>query len=523
MHSLLARVLRTIRRHDLIPPDGRVIVAVSGGSDSVALVYLLAELAGLKTRPTTENATSQRTRPTTDSTMGLRTGPTTQAEGDAADSAGVGRVLRPAAPFAVVGLVHLNHRIRGEAADRDEQFCRRLASELSLPIEVESVDVPALARERRTSLEDAARQVRYAFFERAAARLGADRVAVGHTRDDQAETFLLRLVRGAGPRGLAGIYPRSGLVIRPLLEVTRTALRAYLAEREAVWCEDETNRDLSIPRNRVRHELVPYLEANFSPGIIDVLAREADIAREDAAWLDEVAGVVAERVVQLLTDRVEIDVAALAGEPPALARRVLHHALAAAGGRFVGFDHVDRLRAALGSEAAGAMDLPGQRAVWTEGRLTLTRRRGRRAADSTTRSPFRYELSIPGEARVPEAGLAITAQAAASSASGDRLAGRGDTAVVAARGLTAPLVVRNRRPGDAFRPLGLGGRKKLQDFFVDRKIARAERDTIPLVVDAGDRIIWVVGQALADDFRVTEPAEGVIILKARRLDKGSQG
>ena len=217
---------------------------MSGGSDSVALIRLLHELA-------TESG------------------------------------------FQLTGIAHFNHQLRGVAADEDETFCRELAATLALPIDVESADVRILARTRRTSIEDAARQARYAFLERAASRARADRVAVGHTRDDQAETFVLRLLRGAGPRGLAGIYPRMGLIIRPLLDVGRRQLRDYLGDLGVAFQEDETNRDVRIPRNRVRHELIPYLERYLAPGIIGVLTREATIARDDAEWLDRTASAAA--------------------------------------------------------------------------------------------------------------------------------------------------------------------------------------------------------------------------------------
>jgi tRNA(Ile)-lysidine synthase len=275
----------TIRRHDLVPHGGRVLVGLSGGPDSVALVHLLLEL--------------QR-----------------QDE------------------LSVVALAHFNHHLRAEAADDDERFCRSFAAGLSLPLEVGHADVRAVAAAERRSVEDAARMVRYAFLEQAATRAGADAIAVGHTRDDQAETFLLRLIRGAGPRGLAGIHPRAGRVVRPLIDITRAELRAYTAERQLAFCEDATNQDLRIPRNRVRHELLPYLEREFSPNVVDVLAREASIAREDE---DRLQGESIELVGSIVlegnaTDNglLELDAAALASLHPALASRVAREILARA-------------------------------------------------------------------------------------------------------------------------------------------------------------------------------------------------
>jgi tRNA(Ile)-lysidine synthase len=229
---LPARVLRTVRMHGLIVPGGRVLVALSGGPDSVTLLHVLREL---------------------------------EAVGE----------------FQVAGVGHYNHQLRGAAADLDEQFCRELADTLGIPFEAGRGDVRAMARAARRSVEDAARIARYQFLDEAANRLRADVIAVGHSLDDQAETFLLRLLRGAGPRGLAGIRPRAGRVVRPLLDVRRADIRAHAAEHRLAFREDATNDDCSVPRNRVRHGLMPYLEREFSPGIVEVLAREAAIARED--------------------------------------------------------------------------------------------------------------------------------------------------------------------------------------------------------------------------------------------------
>ena len=224
--TLAASVLRTIRRDALIEPGGRVVVALSGGPDSVALVHVLRE-------------------------------------------------LEDGGHVRLAGVAHFNHQLRGADADADEAFCRTVAAELSLPIECGTADVRSAAREQRRSIEDTARSLRYGFLEQAADRLAADRIAIGHSRDDQAETFLLRLLRGSGPRGLAGILPRAGRVVRPLLDIPRAELRAYVAARGLAFREDATNEDLRIPRNRVRHELLPYLEREFSPGIAGILAREA--------------------------------------------------------------------------------------------------------------------------------------------------------------------------------------------------------------------------------------------------------
>jgi tRNA(Ile)-lysidine synthase len=450
-----------------------VIVGLSGGPDSVGLLHLLGEL---------------------------------EAAGE----------------LTISGVAHFNHQLRGAEADEDESFCRAAAAALNLPIEVGRADVRQAARDQHRSVEDAARVLRYEFLVAAADRLEAADVAVAHTRDDQAETFLLRMFRGAGPRGLAGILPRARRIVRPLLDVSRGELRRYVAERQLPFREDSSNNDLTIPRNRVRHELIPYLEREFSPGVAAVFAREAAIAREDENCLNSQAiDLAASIVLTTGTDamEVEVDVAALGRVHPALARRVARLTLSRlAGERFLGYEHLERfLRFAR--EGGPAVNLPGQRAVH-RGATVVLGPQGPRERRKQSANSFRVPLSIPGEVTLDTGeGWAITAEPLeVSEWARVSWRARGQSVAVAMGLLSLPLAVRSRRAGDRFSPLGLGRRrKKLQDFLVNRRVPRAARDGLPLVVDRDDRIVWVVGESVAEDFRVTDPSQGVILLKARRL------
>lgn len=465
--NLQESVRRTLRRYGLLPRGTRVIVALSGGADSVALLLALRDLAA--------------------------------PEG-----------------FHLAGAAHLNHRLRGIDADGDEAFCRRLAADLDLQLFVERIDVVTLARAAGVSVEHAAHDARHEFFARAAASADATLVAVAHTKHDQAETFLLRLLRGAGPRGLSGMHPRSGFVVRPLIETARVEVRAFLEARQMAFCEDATNDDLAIPRNRVRHELIPFLQTRFSPGIVDVLAREASIAREDAEYLDGAARAAAERLISHTADGVEFSARALVAQPPAIARRVVLLAQQmAADGRFVGFEAAEAIRRFAVSKSIGPFDLPGHRVNRRGDRLVLSKS-GRLAQAAPV--AFAYRLGVPGSVNVPEAACAISADIGnvppgQSAAQLWKLVGRSDEAVVEGERLVGSLTVRSRRPGDRFRPLGLHGRKKLQDLFVDAKVGRAERETTPIVVDSAGQIVWVAGHALAEEFKVTGRTRAVIILK----------
>jgi tRNA(Ile)-lysidine synthase len=484
MHSVAVRALRTIRRHDLIPRGARVLGAVSGGADSVAMLLVLREL---------------------------------EAAGE----------------LVCAGLAHVNHRLRGDAAARDQAFCENLAAQLRLPIEIATVDVAALARQRRTSKENAARIGRYACLRDAMERLGAARVAVAHTRDDQAETFLLHAIRGAGTRGLRGIHPRRGVFVRPLLDVAREDLRAYLRDRGMSFCHDETNDDVTMLRNRVRRELMPLLADRFSPGIVRVLARNAEVASADEALLSGLAGDLLARASRPEAGGLSIDAVALAAAPDALAWRAAIDALRAVradapiDGPFagvgspsfprLGFQHAQAL-VELARGRFPRVDLPGVRAERIGARLVLQKRDGRRPLGAG--NSFTYALSIPGEVHLRESGCAILAWRTSLPEGGELVrmpAAPGDrnTAVVSAAALGESVTVRNRRPGDSFRPFGLGGRKKLQDFFVDRKVGRDRRDLIPLVVDHRDRIVWVAGHEISEEFRVTDMAQAVVILRLK--------
>jgi tRNA(Ile)-lysidine synthase len=469
--SLLSLVRRAIRRHALFGPDDGVAVALSGGSDSVALAWLVHEIAA-----------------------------------------------RGGCRF--VGAIHVNHGLRGDASDGDEAFCLALAERLAVPFDSMRVDVAALARARHRSLEWAARDARDACFTQAAARLGASRVATGHTLDDQAETVLLRLLRGAGVRGLAAIRPRRGLIVRPLIDCRRADLGRYLADRGETSRHDASNDDRAIARNRIRHDLLPVVE-RVAPRGVQALARFAAQSRDLEAFLSRAARDAARTVVLPPEHgRARIDAAALAELPAVLARHLLLVlAEDVRPGVALSTRHLEALLSlAAADKQSGHLDLPGL-TVERQGRvICLTP--ARPVNTSSTRgvvpegeaTRFERVLQVPGSVDVPEAGVTI------SAAAEDRIepTPAGGRAVrVQAGSVRPPFTVRNRRIGDRLRPLGAPGRRKLQDLLVDRKVPRSERDRVPIVVDASGRIVWVAGLTIAEECRVTAPEAGVVILEMK--------
>lgn len=448
-----------------------MLAAVSGGADSVALAWLLHELAA-----------------------------------------------RDALVLAAIG--HVHHQLRGAEADADEAFCGALAARMGVPFFSGRVDVLPEVDAGGGSIESVARRLRYAWLEDAASRAGAAYIATGHTLEDQAETVLLRLLRGAGGRGISGIRPVRGAVIRPLIDCRRADVRAYLASIGESFREDASNGDHAIARNRVRHELLPVIE-RIAPGGVEALARAATLAADDEKYLSLAAIDAARSVVLLNTDGVRLDAGRLSDLDPALARRVVRAAIEEAapdlGGR-IAAAHIEAVRALAAAGETGHLDLAGISVELDDGAIRFTRApdEGRRAAAGAP--VFGYALACPGRAVVPEAGFVI-------SAACDQLAARGVETkegrhafqvVVAAGAIRWPLTIRNRRPGDRIKPLGAPGRKKVQDLLVDMKMPRADRDRVAVVVDADGQLVWVVGVTPADECRARTPEAEMVVLRAER-------
>ncbi|MEW5981758.1 MAG: tRNA lysidine(34) synthetase TilS [Acidobacteriota bacterium] len=473
MPGTLDRVRRFIERGDLIPQGSKVLAAVSGGSDSVGLLVALADLAG---------------------------------------------PLR----FTLVGLAHLNHQLRGVDSEGDEAFCRRLAARLGLACEVGHADVRKLSLVQRTSIEVAARTARYRFLDEAARRLSADLVATGHTRDDQAETMLLHLFRGAGRRGLGGIPPRRGRFVRPLLEVGRQEVRALASDRGFDYREDATNADRAILRNWIRHGLLPLLNERLGGELAATLARQSRLLREEDEYLDSLARQSMPAVVRSLDPgrgRSRLDAAGLRELPRALARRVLRLAADDLGVR--PSPGAPQIEAALDLAAvqatAGAADLPGLR-VERNGE-TVVLLSGGLPRDRETRS-FRYDMQVPGRLEAATEGFVLEARLEPYHAQvfdKNDLATGPDRAMIDAACAAGGLRVRSRKPGDALVPLGMTGRRKLQDVLVDRKVPREARDRVPVIVDGDDAIVWVAGIVQSEHSRVTDRTQSVVTLTLSRL------
>ncbi len=457
-------VLDYIHRQDLLHAGDRVGVAVSGGADSVALLRVMLEL-----RPE----------------LGV-----------------------------VLSVVHFNHKLRGVEAEADEQFVAQLAHRHQLELHVSGGDVAAHGRKQRLSIEASARQLRYRYFRQLFEEQKLNRIATGHTLDDQAETVLLRIVRGAGTRGLAGIYPQLQVkgsqfsVVRPLLQTRRRLLEGYLEEIGQDWREDSSNRDLRHARNRVRHGIVPRLERTLNPSVRETLAETADIARsEEEYWQKEVDRVLPE--VWQAESRT-LEPAALATLPLALRRRVVRAAAESLGLRLE-FRHVEEILD-LGRRGARSSMLPEGWAVSiAAGGLQFDSPKPAAAGNSD----YEYSLSVPGAVEVPEAGTRFEAALVSGSAS----SGYNPDHMLDPALLQKELTVRNWRAGDRYWPAHSKAPKKIKELLQERKLTGPERKLWPVGV-SGQEIVWVRGFPTPARFRPPNGTQRALVIRELASRRG---
>lgn len=445
---LLNQFHKFLMQSGCIPEGSRVLVAVSGGADSVALLSLLHQLAD---------------------SMDLH--------------------LRAA---------HLDHALR-DTSCADAQFVERLCADLGVPLVVERRDVAGIAKQRKGNLEEVARDIRRDFLESVAQSRNCQLIALGHHADDQAETFLLRLLRGSGPAGLAGMRLVNQLVVRPLLSFHRDELLAYLQEEGIAWREDESNLDQTFTRNRVRHSLLPLLES-YNPNISGQLAGLCELMRQDDDfWVALVAQELA-RCGKWRDDGYALERSLLLDLAPALIGRVIRAALQQVRGdlRGVTATHIaDVLKLARADSPQGELNLPG---VWIARRyekLLFSKRKPELAEH------FAVVLSVPGNYSLP--GGQILQVSLAEQSLGESA----DTVEFAAASVSFPLQLRHCQPGDRLRPSGMSGTKKLQDLFVDLKLTKEERQKA-LVVLVDDEVLWVVGLRRSEGRR---PRDGEAVLQ----------
>jgi len=463
---LVAEVRACIEAYAMLPPGAKVVVAVSGGADSMALLCALFH-------------------------------------------------LRSVYNMTLI-VAHVNHQLRGEEAEQDALFVEQQAARLRLPFHKTCVDVKALQQSAGISVQQAARQLRYRFLYALCQALNVTRIALGHTADDQAETLLMRLVRGSGPAGFAGIPAVRLPFIRPLLTVSRPAIYSYLQSEHCPWVEDSSNVHMAYLRNRVRLDLLPKLQ-QYNPQIIRRLNELADMVRAESRVLEQQ---VDEWELQTLAwqarSKVEICCRLFGLAPLAIQRRLLCRvveALATAPAA-VGFRHIERLRQFIVSRnQEQRCSLPGEIGTERRAETILLWNISR-----TPAIPGILKLPVPGKIDIISLNIRLTADIILKPPCLGQMSPQ--RALLDLDRTICPLHVRFRQPGDRFYPLGAPGSKKLQDFFVDAKIPRGERPYVPLVV-SNHEIVWVVGYRIAEPFKRHPETNRVLCLQCCTLQGAS--
>jgi tRNA(Ile)-lysidine synthase len=461
---MIEKVRKTVRKHGLLKRGDRVVAAVSGGADSVCLLKVLAALS-----PEWE--------------MGLLA-------------------------------VHVNHGLRGGEAERDELFVKTLCAQMDIPFERRAMP-PRTAPGKRCP-EELCREERYRLLRDVMRERGFSRIATGHHMDDLAETVILNLLRGSGPEGLRGFLPaRQGVFIRPLFDLSRREILAYLDLQGASFVKDSSNEDEGYARNRVRRFLIPLLEKEFNPRLVEAVSRTADILHLENGYL---TGAAREAMAQWgigfsgsREGEARIPVSGFRLCHEALRRRIVREILSQwiPGLKGIGYGHILSVVALAGSDDPGArLDLPhGVIAVREYGDIVF--RAGNAGRAENGEGGFRCAVSIPGETVIPGTDKRLNFEMLHNSPDKFDFLKNPHRVYLDFDRLRPPLEVRSPLPGDRIQPFGMAGTKKLQDLFVDLKVPRRKRRSIPLLVDR-EAILWAAGIRLSGKARITGDTKSIL-------------
>jgi tRNA(Ile)-lysidine synthase len=468
---MLKKVRKTIEDSAMLERGEHILVAVSGGPDSVALLQALFRLS---------------------------------AEYQ----------LRLIA-------AHLNHGIRGDEAKREQEFVSRLCAGMGITCICKAVDIHMLQVGSGKSLEEIGREERYRFLHATSEIYGARKIATGHHRDDQAETILINLIRGSGPEGLRGITPvRDGRIIRPLLHVRRAEILEFLNRERLAYVVDSSNLSPMFLRNRIRNELIPELATRYNPRIVEGLCHMAEIvSREDDYMKDTVQQVLHQWGIVPGTAETLLPIAAFQKLHEAMQRRIIKYLLEAVApsGNGIGYRHIEAVLAISrpSLHRHTSLDLPCLVCVDREGSVLRIRRvcsrqiRRDTRIEKTPSSAYSYPVEVPGMIYLSVIGRNIRFEMIDKPCL-QEMKNQPGVAFMDFERISPPLILRNHRPGDRINPLGMSGMKKVKSYFIDGKIPCLPRNKIPLLVD--DRsVVWIAGERISDRVKVTERTKNVLM------------
>lgn len=455
---MLNRVKNTIEKYQMINNNDKVVIGVSGGIDSVTLLHIMHNFR---------------------EELGIQ-----------------------------LHIAHLNHQFRGQESQDDAEFVRQLGNKWGIPCTVLEYDVPAYIEKTKLSPEEAARQIRYKFFEQVAKDIKANKIALAHNANDNAETVLFNLMRGSGLEGLGGIPPvRDDFYIRPLIETWRSEIEIYMKENNLQYRLDKTNLEKIYTRNKIRLELIPYLEKEFNPNLLSVLNRTSKVARAENEYLKEETQNIFPQIARIEKGQALLQLRELLKQPIALQRRIIKFAFAKAGGRDLEFKHIEEvIRFAQKGGSGDRIDLPGNFSLLKDYETLIINKK-----TEAFSAEFAYQLSIPGETIIREIKSKIKANIIDISQEVPEYNNPNITYIDYEK-IPLNTVVRNRRIGDVFSPFGTQGHKKLKKFFIDCKISREMRNNIP-VIAYGKEIIWVAGFRVSEHWKINSKTRKVLKLE----------
>jgi len=470
-NDILLSVEDTIATYNMFQRGDSVLVGVSGGPDSVALLHILTSLS---------------------SELSIR-----------------------------LGVAHLNHCLRQEDSDRDAVFVASLSRKLGLPCFIGKEDVFAIQQRKKQSLEDTARQIRYAFFQQIADEKGFGKIATGHHQEDNAEVVLMDIFRGCGSKGISGIPPvRDGRIVRPLIGIPQSKIYEFLDEKGLPYRIDASNQDMRYLRNKVRHQLIPILKSSYNPQIIETLDRLSIIARSDESWIDDIIDSLFKNA--LLSEKekgcITLSAAAVNAQHVAAQRRLIRRAISQVKGdlKRIRLSHVESIIRLLKKRPAyGRLDLPDR--IWVnliEDQLVFVKEKKPLRHIAPNRNleklSFSYPIEGPGRLTLPSIGLSLVFSIIPLHQLPERFPPGHQVVFMDMDKLRFPITVRNIRAGDRFVPLGMKDSQKVKTYFINQKIPRSARATCLVVVNQDERIVWVVNHRLDDAFRITSSTQNVI-------------
>jgi len=463
------KVLKVIKEYRLIQKGDNIVLGLSGGPDSMALLYILLD-------------------------------------------------IREIIDFNIY-IAHLNHGVRGRDALEDQIFVEELSKDLGLPCYSKTVNMDEYAKKTGLSSEEAGRKLRYDFFREILDEIGGGKIAVAHNKNDQAETLLMRFFRGTGIDGLKGMDYVSGDIIRPILGVERRDIEKYLQERNIKTRLDRTNLETIYNRNKIRLELIPYIEENFNPNIVDTLWRTSRISSVDSDFLERYAQKSYNRMVKKKSkDSIILDGDQFVKEHRSIQNRIIRNCILDIDGNLQGVTekHIsDTLKLFLERRTGKSIDLINNIIAKTSYNEFIIEKNYK-----TKKKDFLYRLDVEGTTYIEEIDLTFNVKVLPVT---DIYMDKNERFIkyFDYDKIKGDLYIRNRRTGDRFVPYGMKGSKKIKDYFIDEKIPKDKRDKIPILTD-DENILWIVGYRTSESYKITPNTQRVLVVSLNNKFKGAQ-